>query len=144
MTLAETIKVLRKNRGWTQAVLAEKVCLSEDAIQKWETGINTPPLEAIKQVADVFMVPAAALIDDEIVFPMHIVIDNDSPKELYRLNDLTDHTVWDAVLNKGAVLHRFVNRGGCPYSAIYIETEELMSCERVYEQKMINYWNENF
>ena len=75
---------------------------------------------------------------------MYIVIDNDSPKELYRLNDLTDHTVLDAVLNKGAVLHRFVNRGGCPYSAIYIETEELMSCERDYEQKMINYWNENF
>ena len=105
--------------------------------------MNTPPLEAIKQVADIFIVPAAALIDDEIVFPMYIVND-DSPKELYRWNDFTDHTVLDADLNKGAVLHRFVNRGGCPYSAIYIGTEELMSCERVYEQKMINYWNENF
>lgn len=143
MTLAEKIKVLRKNRGWTQAVLAEKVCLSEDAIQKWEAGVNTPPLEAIKQVADVFMVPAAALIDDGIIFPMYVKID-EAPKELFNSNDLSDHTVLDAVLNKGAVLHRFVNRGGCPYSAIFMGTEELMSCERDNEQKMINYWNENF
>lgn len=143
MTFAEKIKVLRKNRGWTQAVLAEKVCLSEDAIQKWEAGVNNPPLEAIKQVADVFMVPAAALIDDGIIFPMYVKID-EAPKELFNSNDLSDHTVLDADLNKGAVLHRFVNRGGCPYSAIYIGKEELMSCERDYEQKMINYWNENF
>lgn len=60
MTLAEKIKVLRKNRCWTQAVLAEKVNLSEDAIQKWEVGINTPPLEAVKQLAKVFMIPVAS------------------------------------------------------------------------------------
>lgn len=144
MILAEKIKVLRKNRGWTQAVLAEKVNLSEDAIQKWEVGVNTPPLEAIKQLAKVFMIPVASLIDEEIVFPMYIIIDDDSPKELYDYNDSTDHIVFDADLKNDAKLHRFVNKGGYPYSAIYIGTKELMSCERDHEQSMINYWNENF
>lgn len=142
MTLAEKIKVLRKNRGWTQAVLAEKVCLSEDAIQKWEVGVNTPPLKAIKQVANVFRIPASALIDDEIEFPMYVKIE-ESPKNVFNSYDLSGHIVIDAALKNGAQLHRFVNRAGCPYSAIYIGTKELMSCERDNEQKMINYWNEN-
>lgn len=60
MTLPEKINVLRKNRDWTQAMLAEKINLSEDAIQKWEVGVNTPPLEAIKQLAKVFMISVAS------------------------------------------------------------------------------------
>lgn len=144
MTLAEKIKVLRKNREWTQAILSEKVCLSEDAIQKWEAGVNTPPLKAIKQLADVFMIPAAALIDDEIDFPMYIMIDIVSPELLYNCYDLTDHAVFDADLKEGAHLHRYINKGGCPYSAIYIGTKELMTCERDNEQNMINYWNKKF
>ncbi len=41
-------------------MLAEKVNLSEDAIQKWEVGVNTPPLEAVKQLVNVFMIPVAS------------------------------------------------------------------------------------
>ena len=142
MTLAEKIKVLRKNREWTQAILSEKVCLSEDAIQKWEAGVNTPPLKAIKQLANVFRIPAAALIDDEIEFPMYVKIEV-SPKNVFNSYDLSGHIVFDASLKECAQLHRFVNKGGCPYSAIYIGTKELMTCKRDNEQNMINYWNEN-
>ena len=119
MTLAEKIKVLRKNREWTQAILSEKVCLSEDAIQKWKAGGNTPPLKAIKQLADVFMIPVAALIDDEIEFPMYKKIE-DSPKNVFNSYVLSGHIVIDAALKNGAQLHRFVNRAGCRYSSIYI------------------------
>ena len=121
---------------------SRKVNLSEDAIQKWEVGKNIPPLEAVKQLANVFIIPAASLIDDEIVFPTYIIIDNDSPKELYCCYDSSNHTVFDACLKKDAKLHRFINKEGYSYSAIYIGTKELMSCEREHEQNMIDYWNE--
>ena len=70
------------------------------------------------------MIPVASLIDEEIMIPMYIIIDNDSTKELYNYNDLSDHFVFDADLKNDAKLHRFVNKGGYPYSAIYIGTKE--------------------
>ena len=31
---------LRKERGWTQGMLAEKLCISPQCISKWECGIG--------------------------------------------------------------------------------------------------------
>lgn len=38
-------------------------------------------------------------------------------------------------------LHRFLNRVGIPYSAIYQDDIEVFSCERSDEDNMIRYWN---
>ncbi|MBQ3513658.1 MAG: helix-turn-helix transcriptional regulator [Lachnospiraceae bacterium] len=38
MTLADKLKEARKNVGLTQIELAEKLCVSRQAITKWETG----------------------------------------------------------------------------------------------------------
>ena len=38
MTLADKLKESRKNAGLTQIELAEKLCVSRQAITKWETG----------------------------------------------------------------------------------------------------------
>lgn len=38
MTLADKLKEARKNAGLTQIELAEKLCVSRQAITKWETG----------------------------------------------------------------------------------------------------------
>ena len=46
-------------------------------------------------------------------------------------------------LPKGAVLHRFRNRANVPYSAIYVDDEEIFSCERKQEAEMIFYWIKN-
>ncbi len=39
-------------------------------------------------------------------------------------------------------LHRFLNKAGEPYSAIYVGRDERLSCERGHEQGMIDYWNQ--
>ena len=39
MTLADKLKEARKNAGLTQIELAEKLCVSRQAITKWETGV---------------------------------------------------------------------------------------------------------
>ena len=40
MTLADKLKEARKNAGFTQSELAEKLCVSRQAITKWETGVS--------------------------------------------------------------------------------------------------------
>lgn len=54
----------------------------------------------------------------------------------------TPHDVYDANLKGGATLHRFINPGGVPYSAIYIGNDEVWSHTRENEKRMIKDWNE--
>ena len=139
-TFAEKIRVLRRNKGWTQAQLAETLSLSESAIQKWEAEKNAPPITELKRLAEVFQIPAAALIDDAIDIPEYYEIDSVPAEEFYPRNacrDATPHQVLDAGLQNGATLHRFQNPTGVPYSAIYIGNTEICSCEREHEQGMV-------
>lgn len=148
MELNEKIRNLRSNRGWTQRELAERMHISEDAVSSWERGINTPPLDMAKNLAEVFDTSLETLTDDAVCIPMIHEMESIPSDELRtdvvfpqgKQDD--DHILCDAELRKGAVLHRFKNPAGVLYSAIYIGTHEIYSCERAHEQQMINYWNE--
>ena len=145
-TFSEKIRILRKNKGWTQAQLAEALSLSESAVQKWETEKNAPPVTELKRLSEMFQIPAAALIDDAIDLPEYYEIDSIATEDFYPRNayrDSTPHQVLEAGLKKEATLHRFLNPAGIPYSAIYDGNIEICSCERDHEQGMINYWNQD-
>ena len=45
-------------------------------------------------------------------------------------------------LDEGVELHRFLNAAGTPYSAIYVNSVEIYSCEREHEGKMLAHWKE--
>ena len=45
--LSLRIKELRKNRGWTQAKLAEKIKRSASAVSSYEQDVQQPPLDVI-------------------------------------------------------------------------------------------------
>lgn len=148
MELKEKIRNLRSNRGWTQRELAGRMHVSDDAVSSWERGINTPPLDMAKNLAEVFDTSLETLTDDAVCIPMIHEVESIPSDELRtdvvfpqgKQDD--DHILCDAELRKGAVLHRFKNPAGVLYSAIYIGTHEIYSCERAHEQQMINYWNE--
>ena len=40
MCIGENIARLRKEKGWTQAELGEKLGVSNQAVSKWESGIS--------------------------------------------------------------------------------------------------------
>ena len=42
MTIAESIKELRLERGLSQAALAKSIGVSQKAIEYWERGVNEP------------------------------------------------------------------------------------------------------
>lgn len=56
MKLAENIVTFRKNRGLTQAQLAEALNMTPAAVSKWETGAAVPDLDTLIALADYFRV----------------------------------------------------------------------------------------
>ena len=54
----------------------------------------------------------------------------------------SEHYIVDSVeLDNGAELHHFNNEADIPYSAIYVNGEEIWSCPRADEFNMIKRWN---
>lgn len=62
MNLAENIVKFRKNRGLTQAQLAEALNMTSAAVSKWETGAAAPDLDTLIALADYFRVPMDELL----------------------------------------------------------------------------------
>lgn len=54
--IGECIAGLRKEKGWTQVELAEKLQVSDKAISKWESNKGEPSLEFLPKLAQLFNV----------------------------------------------------------------------------------------
>ncbi len=59
------LRVLRAERGWSQADLAERLAVSRQAINAIETGKYTPSLQLAFKVARLFAMPIEAIFSDE-------------------------------------------------------------------------------
>lgn len=59
------IKRLRESRNMTQHQLAEKICVSDKAISKWETGRGYPDISLIEPLAEALGVSIIELFSGE-------------------------------------------------------------------------------
>lgn len=66
MILADKIITLRKQLGWSQEELAEKLGISRQSVSKWESGMSIPDLERIVKMSSIFGVSTDYLLKDEI------------------------------------------------------------------------------
>ena len=55
---------LRKERGWTQTMLAEKLHIAPQSISKWECGIGYPNVTLFPLIAELFHVPIGVLFGE--------------------------------------------------------------------------------
>ena len=62
--VAKNIIELRKKNKMTQNELAEKLNYSDNAVSRWERAEVTPSIETIEQIAEVFNVPIASILED--------------------------------------------------------------------------------
>ncbi len=74
MSLGKRIAALRKEKGFTQEQLAEKVGVTRQAISKWELEQSAPDFDCINQLSVIFDVTTDFLIKGE-VREERIVID---------------------------------------------------------------------
>ena len=54
LNFAENLRKLRRERGFTQEQLAEKMGVSFQTVSRWETGVVYPDIELIPEIADLF------------------------------------------------------------------------------------------
>lgn len=62
--LAENLRRLRKEKGFTQNELAEKAGISRQSIHYIESQVRWPSLEMVSTIAKVLKVPESALFED--------------------------------------------------------------------------------
>jgi transcriptional regulator with XRE-family HTH domain len=62
MTIGEKIKQLRKKNDLTQEKLADYLCVSYQAVSKWETGVSNPDLSLIAPLTKLLHVNADELL----------------------------------------------------------------------------------
>lgn len=66
MILAEKIMQLRKQRGWSQEELADKLGISRQSVSKWESGMSIPDLDKILKLGGVFGVSTDYLLKEDL------------------------------------------------------------------------------
>lgn len=54
MNISDRIQYLRKQKGFSQEELADKVGVSRQAVSKWESGQSTPDLDRIIIMSELF------------------------------------------------------------------------------------------
>ena len=64
MKLSDKIIQLRKSKGWSQEVLAEKLIVSRQAISRWEGATALPDAANIVQLSKLFGVTTDYLLND--------------------------------------------------------------------------------
>lgn len=64
MKLGEKIAQLRKDKNMTQSELAEKMCITDKAVSKWERSLSSPDIRTIKKLAEVFDVSIEELMGE--------------------------------------------------------------------------------
>ena len=65
MTLPEKLIMLRKENGWSQEELAEKLYVSRQAVSRWENGTALPDAQNILQISKLFSVTTDYLLNDD-------------------------------------------------------------------------------
>ena len=71
MSIGENIARLRKEKGWTQAELGEKLGVSNQAVSKWESGMTMPDVMLLPSLADIFGIYIDQLFSREVKAEIH-------------------------------------------------------------------------
>ena len=63
--IGQFLKFLRRENGFTQEELAEKLNVSSRTVSRWETGVNMPDLSILMEIAELYQVEIMEILDRE-------------------------------------------------------------------------------
>lgn len=63
--IGNKISEKRKEKGWTQRELADKLCVSDKNVSKWECGRSVPDIFYLKKLSELFSVSVDYFLDRE-------------------------------------------------------------------------------
>ena len=111
MTLNESIRALRRERGMTQEQLAEAMSVSAAAVSKWENGQSVPDIAVLTALADYFEVSLDALVG----YAMQSHRREDSVEHIRLLARQKRYP--EAIAEAKEALRRYPNHFGVVYAA---------------------------
>lgn len=90
MNISNRIIVLRKQKGWSQEDLAEKLDVSRQSVSKWESGSSVPDITRILQMSEIFGVTTDYLLKGDAMItvgePTECEIDGCTKEEISEEN----------------------------------------------------------
>ena len=104
-----TIRQLRTRRGWSLAVMAEKLNISTPAYYKIEDGTTGLKLHRIEEISKVFSVQVADLI---VTFDPNMALDHERERDQYKLTIDTVNQAYTELLAKHVELIGHVRANG--------------------------------
>ena len=63
----EAIRALREKAGYTQVQLAEKICVSDKTVSKWEPGKGYPDISLLEPLAEALKVSITELLSGNLI-----------------------------------------------------------------------------
>lgn len=87
--IGQKISSLRKEKGMTQKELAEKLCVTDKSVSKWETGVHFPDIAIMENLADELGITVSALLGleqatSEELIKGFVVVSEEEKKEIKR------------------------------------------------------------
>lgn len=126
--IGDCIAKLRKEKGWTQDVLADKLQVSNKAISKWESNKGEPSLEFLPKLAELFGITLDYLMTGKKVEEVVNYDDMDAEKRAVRivLNDDLENFEKYKYNNDSILYHRetdYHNRYDNSYNLFQINSK---------------------
>lgn len=84
MNFSEKLKLLRKNKGFTQEEFAEKLNVSRIAVSKWEAGQSYPDITNLIQISNMMNVTVDYLVKEQECMGNPISAEHSDVEELIR------------------------------------------------------------
>ena len=131
MEFNEKLQELRKQKGFTQEELAERLFVSRTAVSKWESGRGYPNIDSLKAISKLFSVTIDELLSgDEL---LNIAEEENKNKE-----NCTRSLVFgllDISIVMLLFLPFFAQRGG-----VFIKTVSLISLNGISSYILVSYF----
>lgn len=139
MNFSEKLQILRKNKGYTQETLADKLGVSRQAVAKWESGQIYPDISNLIQISDLMSVSVDYLVKDRDCAVNIIVQSNTDIDELisFRLeaNVKTYAAFMNEVESSRPASHDFrYENGKYVYHDTYVGGEEFAGEEAIWKE----------
>lgn len=134
--LSDRLKLLRKQKDLTQEQLADYMCVSPQAVSRWETGATSPDISALPMLADLFGITVDELLG---------VNETEKRKEISSIiaeaEREIDHNVTEGpIVRLREALNRFPNNDRlltCLMYALFAACEDEECC-RKYDAEIVS------
>ena len=102
-TFSDRLKKLRKDKGITQAKLAELLHLTDKAISKWESGEGNPDIGSLPAIAEIFDVSVDYLLTGKRPEKNQLVMDGllFNMNDEQRIHTILENDSWDSFVKFG-------------------------------------------